>query len=143
MRTDNFVNSQSSINSQRCARASSLLPGTNLIRSKMLSTTLRLNSKPPSSRKIPLRNASMPACLLGNFKQRVLIASTIVILNSSVISDINVDICFIKRSTLPSFPVLSRVVMANVAIDRFEFEISDSISGLHETIAAGFEEAML
>ena len=34
-----------------------------------------------------------------------LIASTTTILNSSEISDIKEEICFIKRSTLPSFPV--------------------------------------
>ena len=74
----------------------------------------------------------MPACLLGNFKHRVLIASTIVILNSSVISAIKLDICFISRSTLPSLPVLRRVVIAKVAIDRLELEIKISMSGLQD-----------
>ena len=68
-------------------------------------------------------------------------ASTIVILNSSVISDMNVDICFMRRSTLPSFPVLSSVVIAKVAMDRLEFEMSDSISGLQGRTADGLKEA--
>jgi hypothetical protein len=125
------VNSQSSINSQRCASASSLESGTNLIKSNMLSTTARLNSYPPSSRRIPLRKASMPACLLGNLRQRVRIASTMVILNSSVISAMKPEICFIRRSTLASLPVLRSVVIAKVAIERLVFEMRSSMSGLH------------
>lgn len=58
-------------------------------------------------------------------------ASTMVILNSSVISAMKPDICFMSLSTLPSFPVFSRVVMAKVAMERFELDIRDSMSGLH------------
>lgn len=67
----------------------------------------------------------MPACLDGNLRQSVLIASTMVTLNSSEISDMKVDICFINRSTLDSFPVFNNVVIANVAIDLLEFDIKD------------------
>ena len=141
MRTASLVNSQSSMNSQRCASASSLDSGTNLIRSKIASTTDRLKSKPPSSLKIPERKASIPACLLGNLRQRVRIASTTVTLNSSVMSDMKDDICFISRSTEASFPVFRRVVMAKVAMERLVFEISASISGLHCRTASGLKEA--
>jgi hypothetical protein len=65
------------------------------------------------------------------------------ILNSSVISDMNVEMVLSNRSTLLSLPVLSRVVMANVAIERFEFEMSVSMSGLHGSTALGLKEATL
>ena len=90
---------------------------------------------------MPERKDSMRACLDGNFKHSVRIASTIVTLNSSVISDMNVLICVMSRSTDDSFPVLSSVVMANVAIDRFEFEMRLSISWLHGRTASGLNEA--
>jgi hypothetical protein len=77
------------------------------------------------SQHAPLRKASIPACLEGNLRQSVLIASTMVTLNSSEISDMKVDICFINRSTLDSLPVFSSVVIANVAIDLLEFDIKD------------------
>jgi hypothetical protein len=143
IRTASLVNSQSSINSHRCASASSLLSGTNLIKSNMDSTTARLNSYPPSSLRIPERKESMPACFEGNLRQRVRIASTMVTLNSSVISDMNVEICFIRRSTLLSFPVLRSVVMAKVAILRLELLMRLSISGLHCRTASGLNEANL
>lgn len=85
----------------------------------------------------------MPACLLGNLRQSVRMASTMVILNSSVISDMKPEICFIRRSTLASLPVLSRVVMANVAIERLLLEMSSSMSGLHTLTTCGLNEAML
>lgn len=44
-------------------------------------------------------------------------ALTTTILNSSAISFMKEEICFISRSTDPSEPVLSNVVMAKVAID--------------------------
>jgi hypothetical protein len=90
---------------------------------------------------MPDRNASMPACFEGNLRQSVRMASTMVTLNSSVISDMKVLICFISLSTLDSFPVLSRVVIANVAIERFVLEIRLSISGLHWRTASGLKEA--
>lgn len=83
----------------------------------------------------------MRACLDGNFKHKVLMASTMVTLNSSVISDMKVLICVMRRSTEDSFPVLRSVVMANVAIDRFEFEMRLSMSGLHCRTASGLKEA--
>ena len=51
------------------------------------------------------------------------------------------EICFISLSTLPSLPVLRRVVMAKVAIERFELVISVSISGLHVWTTWGLKEA--
>lgn len=92
---------------------------------------------------MPLRNVSIPACLLGNLRQSVLIASTMVTLNSSVMSAMNPEICFIKRSTLDSLPVLRRVVMAKVAMERLVLEIKDSISGLQDRTASGLKEAKL
>lgn len=85
----------------------------------------------------------MAACLLGNLRHNVRIASTIVILNSSVISDMKPEICFINRSTLASLPVLSRVVIAKVAIDRLLLEMRSSISGLQTLTACGLKEAKL
>ena len=70
-------------------------------------------------------------------------ASTMVILNSSVISDMKLDICFISLSTLASLPVLSKVVIAKVAIDLLEFEIKASMSGLQDCTTFGLNEATL
>ncbi|KAH6607257.1 hypothetical protein Trco_003570 [Trichoderma cornu-damae] len=98
-------------------------------------------AEPPSSRRMPLRKVSIPACLLGNLRHRVRMASTMVILNSSVMSDMKPEICFISLSTLASLPVLSRVVMAKVAMDRFELEMRSSMSALHTLTAAGLKEA--
>lgn len=90
---------------------------------------------------MPDKNVSIPACLLGNFKHSVRIASTTVTLNSSVMSAMNVLICFISRSTEASFPVLRRVVMAKVAMLRLVFEMRLSISGLHCRTASGLKDA--
>src|SRR5438270_12847633 len=90
---------------------------------------------------MPLRKVSIAACLLGNFKHNVRHASTTVILNSSVISDMNPEICFIRRSTLASLPVRSRVVIASVAIERLLLAIKASMSGLHGCTACGLLEA--
>ncbi len=66
-----------------------------------------------------------------------------VILNSSVISDMKPEICFIRRSTLASLPVLRRVVIANVAIERLLLEMRSSMSGLQTLTAWGLNEATL
>lgn len=58
-------------------------------------------------------------------------------LNSSEISDTKEEICFMSRSTLLSLPVLSRVVMANVAMLRLESVIRFSRSKLHAVTADG------
>jgi len=107
----------------------------------MLSTTARLKSYPPSSRKMPERKVSMPACFDGNLRHRVRMASTMVTLNSSVISDMKVEICFISLSTEDSLPVLSKVVMAKVAMLRLVLLIRLSMSGLHCRTASGLREA--
>jgi hypothetical protein len=65
-------------------------------------------------------------------------ASTTTILNSSAISDMKFVICFIKRSTLDSFPVFSRVVIARVAMLLFWSEIKLSISMLQLVTAIGW-----
>ena len=68
-------------------------------------------------------------------------ASTMVILNSSVVSAMKPEICFMRRSTLASFPVLSSVVMAKVAMERLVLEINDSISGLQTLTTWGLNVA--
>lgn len=85
----------------------------------------------------------MPACLLGNFRHKVRIASTIVILNSSVMSAMMALVFPISLSTEPSFPVLSRVVIAKVAMERLVLEINVSISMLQTLTAAGLMDAKL
>lgn len=85
----------------------------------------------------------MPACLEGNLRQSVRTASMTVILNSSVMSAMKPEICFIKRSTLDSLPVLRRVVMAKVAMDRLVLVMRLSMSGLHCRTASGLNEAKL
>lgn len=47
----------------------------------------------------------MTACFAGNLRQSDRMASTTMILNSSVMSVMKDEICFIKRSTDASFPV--------------------------------------
>ena len=66
-----------------------------------------------------------------------LIACTTTILNSSEISDMKVEICFIRRSTEVSLPVFSRVVMARVAMLRFTSVMRFSRSRLQAVTAAG------
>ena len=64
-------------------------------------------------------------------------ASTTTILNSSEISDIKFEICFINRSTELSDPVFKRVVMAKVAIDLLVSVIKFSRSRLQAVTADG------
>jgi hypothetical protein len=52
---ERYVNSQSSMNSQRCARPPSLASGISLMRIRIESTIAFLYSNPPSSLKILLR----------------------------------------------------------------------------------------
>lgn len=58
-------------------------------------------------------------------------------LNSSEISETKEEICFMRRSTLLSLPVFSRVVMARVAMLRFESVIKFSRSKLQAVTADG------
>ena len=60
-----------------------------------------------------------------------------VTLNSSEISDTKEEICFMRRSTLLSLPVFSRVVMARVAMLRLESVIRFSRSKLQAVTAEG------
>ena len=50
----------------------------------------------------------------------------------------NREMSFINRSTPCSVPVFSKVVIAKVAMDRFESAISGSRSPLHRTTASGW-----
>lgn len=58
-------------------------------------------------------------------------------LNSSEISETKEEICFMSRSTLLSLPVFSSVVMARVAMLRFESVIRFSRSRLQAVTAEG------
>mmetsp|Transcript_12921 Transcript_12921/g.29738 ORF Transcript_12921/g.29738 Transcript_12921/m.29738 type:complete len:222 (+) Transcript_12921:1441-2106(+) len=137
------VNSQSSMNSQRWRRPASLASGMQLIRVMIDSTMHFLKSNPPSSRKMPDRKVMRVRCLAGYLRQSVRMASTTTILNSSAISDMKVVICFIKRSTEDSLPVLSNVVIARVAMERLESEIIVSRSKLQAVTERGCSMAIL
>mmetsp|Transcript_20043 Transcript_20043/g.35781 ORF Transcript_20043/g.35781 Transcript_20043/m.35781 type:complete len:333 (-) Transcript_20043:467-1465(-) len=142
-RCERRVNSQSSMNSQRCSRPSSLACGMVSIILMMASTIDFLKSYPPSSRRASLKKLSNTLCLWGNFTHRSFMASITTILNSSAMSLMKLLICFIKRSMLNSLPVLRRVVMAKVAIFRLGSEISDSMSMLQVVTASGCVVATL
>ena len=73
-------------------------------------------------------------CKLYKFRGLLVLTNS---LNSSEISLMKVEICFINRSTDDSEPVFSNVVMANVAIERFESVIKFSRSRLHAVTAEG------
>merc|ERR1719498_2085330 len=79
----------------------------------------------------------MTRCFAGYFIHNSLIALTTTTLNSSPISPMKVEICFISLSTLPSLPVLSKVVIANVAIDLLLSDTNDSMSSLHLATLTG------
>ena len=68
-------------------------------------------------------------------------ALTTTILNSSPISPMKEEICFISRSTLPSLPVFNRVVMASVAMLRLLSLTRFSISSLHLLTTTGWRTA--
>jgi hypothetical protein len=59
-------------------------------------------------------------------------------LNSSKISETKEAICFMSRSTEASPPFFNKVVMASVAIERFESVIRFSKSKLQAVTAAGW-----
>lgn len=109
--------------------------------STMLSVMAFLYSKPPSSLKKLARKPTSTAFFWGNLRQSCLIDVTIRILNSSAMSFMKVEICFISRSTLLSSPVLSSVVIASVPIDRFESVMSASMSSLHLVTHTGYLNA--
>mmetsp|Transcript_3507 Transcript_3507/g.4660 ORF Transcript_3507/g.4660 Transcript_3507/m.4660 type:complete len:209 (-) Transcript_3507:690-1316(-) len=128
---DSIVNSQSSMNSHRCRSDDSVVSGTALINVMMELTIVFLNANPPSSRRKLDMNPTRIRCLAGYVKHRRCRLLTIVILYSSAMSDKKEEICFNNRSMEFSLPVRSRVVMARVAMNRFESEMSDSRSSLH------------
>lgn len=103
----------------------------------MQSTMARLYSKPPSSRSMVNRKFMSTACFRGYFWHRALMAWTTTTLNSSEISDMKEEICFIRRSMLLSLPVLRSVVMAKVAMLRFESVTRFSRSRLQAVTADG------
>mmetsp|Transcript_31656 Transcript_31656/g.97836 ORF Transcript_31656/g.97836 Transcript_31656/m.97836 type:complete len:229 (+) Transcript_31656:1560-2246(+) len=134
---DRAVNSQSSMNSHRWKSDDSLVSGITHIRAIIASTIAFLKSKPPSSRKKLARKPTRMRCFKGYLRHSSRMAVTTTILNSSAISFMNEEICFIRRSTDDSEPVLSKVVIAKVAIERLLSVMSDSISSLHLITAAG------
>ena len=72
------------------------------------------SSGPPEA-----RGETRGAHFCGNLRQSERMASTTTILKSSAMSLMKLPICLSRRSTLLSFPVLSSVVIASVAIVRF------------------------
>mmetsp|Transcript_51956 Transcript_51956/g.126738 ORF Transcript_51956/g.126738 Transcript_51956/m.126738 type:complete len:225 (+) Transcript_51956:1287-1961(+) len=134
---ERYVNSQSSMNSQRCARPDSTASGISPMSTRMVSTMDFLNSKPPSSRSTLDRKFMRTRCFCGYLRHRERIASTTMTLNSSAMSAMKDPICFMRRSTLLSLPVLRSVVMASVAIERFESAIMFSRSTLHVVTVSG------
>mmetsp|Transcript_5709 Transcript_5709/g.12563 ORF Transcript_5709/g.12563 Transcript_5709/m.12563 type:complete len:209 (-) Transcript_5709:1060-1686(-) len=137
------VNSQSSMNSQRCESPASLASATRAMMLSSVSTMAFLYAKPPSSRSTLERKVMSSLCFCGNFRHMARIASTTTILKSSAISDMKDVICFISRSTPLSLPVLSSVVIASVAIERFESLMRPSMSMLHGVTASGWAMATL
>mmetsp|Transcript_2163 Transcript_2163/g.6155 ORF Transcript_2163/g.6155 Transcript_2163/m.6155 type:complete len:209 (+) Transcript_2163:566-1192(+) len=140
---ESSVNSQSSMNSQRWPRPASRASGTLEMMTRMVSTMAFLYWKPPSSRSTFDRKVISTRCFCGNLRHIARIASTTTILNSSAISDMKEVICFMRRSTPDSEPVLRSVVIASVAIDRFESLMSPSMSMLHGVTASGCTIATL
>ena len=107
--TINSLNSQSSMNSHKCKRDVSLVSGIVAINSTILSTILFLNSTPPSSLKNAAKKFTIDLCFAGYFMHNSRIALTTTILNSSPISVINDEICFINLSIELSFPVIKKI----------------------------------
>mmetsp|Transcript_73451 Transcript_73451/g.191648 ORF Transcript_73451/g.191648 Transcript_73451/m.191648 type:complete len:219 (-) Transcript_73451:948-1604(-) len=123
--------SQSSMNSQRCSRPTSRAAGTFEMISSSASTRSFLKSADPSSRRFVERNDMRVLYFDGYLRHRPLTAATTSILNTSLMSDMNVVICFTRLSTLDSWPVFSSVVSASVAVLRLGSESSVSMSTLH------------
>mmetsp|Transcript_13061 Transcript_13061/g.42265 ORF Transcript_13061/g.42265 Transcript_13061/m.42265 type:complete len:209 (-) Transcript_13061:918-1544(-) len=140
---ESSVNSQSSMNSHRCERPASLASGTRAMMESSVSTMAFLYWKPPSSRSTFARKVISSRCFCGNLRHIARIASTTTILKSSAISDMKDVICFISRSTPDSEPVLSSVVMASVAMERFESLMRPSMSMLQGVTAIGCAIAIL
>ena len=114
---ESAVNSQSSMNSHRWKSELSFVSGIASTSSRIESTIAFLNSKPPSSRRKLARKPTSTRCFSQVLEAELADRRhTTTILNSSAISFMNVEICFISRSTEPSEPVLSSVVIASVAI---------------------------
>mmetsp|Transcript_59614 Transcript_59614/g.136746 ORF Transcript_59614/g.136746 Transcript_59614/m.136746 type:complete len:209 (+) Transcript_59614:1733-2359(+) len=140
---ESSVNSQSSMNSHKCESPASLASLTRPMIESSVSTMAFLYAKPPSSRSTFERKVISSRCFCGNLRHIARMASTTTILKSSAISDMKEVICFISRSTPDSEPVLSSVVMASVAIERFESLISPSMSMLQGVTASGCAIASL
>mmetsp|Transcript_22058 Transcript_22058/g.55297 ORF Transcript_22058/g.55297 Transcript_22058/m.55297 type:complete len:225 (-) Transcript_22058:837-1511(-) len=131
------VNSQSSMNSHRCPSPLSTASGISPMSTRIVSTIDRLNSKPPSSRSTLERKFMRMRCFWGYLRQSARIASTTMTLNSSAMSDMKEPICFMRRSTELSLPVLSSVVMASVAMLRLLSAIMFSRSTLQVVTVRG------
>lgn len=77
-------------------------------------------------------------CFLENLVQRLRMAGTTTILNSSLISETKVAICFLRRSKEDSTPVLRKVVMVIVVIEWLVSVMKFSRSMLHAVTVAGW-----
>mmetsp|Transcript_7821 Transcript_7821/g.32909 ORF Transcript_7821/g.32909 Transcript_7821/m.32909 type:complete len:273 (+) Transcript_7821:1237-2055(+) len=128
MRQARSVYSQSSMNSQRCERASSLALGISLTMARIVSTTLLLYTNWPSSRSDLERKFRRTVFLRGYLKQRPFTASATLHLKSSEISIMKLLSVLRCDSTLLSTPVFRSMLMASVATLRFESETSISRS---------------
>ena len=74
---------------------------------------------PTSSRSMAARKVMSELCLRGNLGHNVCMASTTTILNSSEISDMKDDICFIRRSMLLSLPVYNNTKKQGTAQEMY------------------------
>mmetsp|Transcript_26436 Transcript_26436/g.62095 ORF Transcript_26436/g.62095 Transcript_26436/m.62095 type:complete len:209 (-) Transcript_26436:1067-1693(-) len=135
---DRRVNSQSSMNSQRCKRELSVVSGTWRIKLMMEFTMDFLKSKPPSSLKKFDMKPTNTRCFAGYVRHNFWRLRTTVILNSSAISVRNAEICFKSRSMEFSDPVFSKVVIARVAMERLVSPMRASRSSLHFETTRGW-----
>mmetsp|Transcript_8329 Transcript_8329/g.22214 ORF Transcript_8329/g.22214 Transcript_8329/m.22214 type:complete len:222 (-) Transcript_8329:889-1554(-) len=140
---DRYVNSQSSMNSHKCDSPLSLASGMSWMSCRMVCTMAFLYSKPPSSRSTLDKKFMRARYFWGNLRHSARMASTTTILKSSAMSDMKVPICLSSFSTLPSLPVLRRVVMASVAMERFWSAMSVSMSMLQVDAMTGWLMATL
>ncbi|VDP56495.1 unnamed protein product [Schistosoma mattheei] len=115
-----------------------LASGICLIIDSIATTTAFLKVYPAESRRSPDKKFNNTVYFLGYFVANAWIDSNTTILNSSLISLMNGDTCFSKRSTFDSLPVFSKVVIASVAMLLLGSPISCSRSRLHAVTAAGW-----
>ena len=83
----------------------------------------------------------MTACLAGNLRQSERIASTTMILNSSVMSAMKDEICFMRRSTDASLPVCTESAAAP-SVNR-DPDLEQSSDGICRDAAVGIGDEIL